>query len=113
MSTLGSRGDLPEEESTIVGNAHDPELQPTEGNQKHLHPNRLKGEENKTHITRPNDDDQADAALRLAMEEAKDHLQARQREPHLDRRCRRGDRNLTLSTMQVNETLIYLNLENS
>jgi predicted RND superfamily exporter protein len=75
MSTLGSRGDLPEEESTIVDNAHDPKLQPMEGNQKHLHPNRLKGEENKTHITRPNDDDQADAALRLAMEEAKDHLQ--------------------------------------
>jgi hypothetical protein len=48
-STLGPRGDVPEEESTIAGNAHDPELHPTKGNQKHLHPSHQKGSKRNSH----------------------------------------------------------------
>jgi hypothetical protein len=68
-----TRGGILEEESD---NARDPEHHPTEWEQKHLNPKHQKGTEHKPHIRSTNDDDQAAAALGLAMERAKEHLKA-------------------------------------
>jgi hypothetical protein len=61
----------PEEASAIASSTDDLELQPTEGEQNHLHPNRQKGEEDGPHITGTKDV----AILGIAMEETKDYLQ--------------------------------------
>jgi hypothetical protein len=62
------RGGIPEEDPTITGTISDPGLHPTEWEQKDMYPKHQKRTGIEPHIVITEDDDQASAALRLAME---------------------------------------------
>jgi hypothetical protein len=62
------RGGILEEDPAVTSTASDPRLHPTEWEQKDLYPKHQMGTEIKPHIVITEDDDQAGAALRVAME---------------------------------------------